>query len=117
MLERHQHADVAARRIDGADESDDGDPDEILAGQAEAGRDHQGRAGEQQVAQLVARGEHADAEREKRRAEERRRRDDADFGGAEADRHQIGRQHDGGEAVAETAHAARHEQQQNVRRS
>ena len=76
----------------------------------DAGRGHQNRAGQQQVAQLIARRQHADAERQKRRAEQRRGRHDADLKRAEAKPDQIGRQHDGGEAVAKTAHAARDQQ-------
>ena len=56
VLERHMHADVAGRRIHRADEGDHGDENEMLeARDRDPGRDHQGRAGEQQRAQVVAR--------------------------------------------------------------
>ena len=106
LLERHQHADVAARRIDGADEGDGDDQQQIFDVEHDAGRRHQHGAGNQQVAQLIARGDDTDAEREQRRAKQRGRRHDADLDRAETDRHQIGRQHDGGKTVAKTADAA-----------
>ncbi len=44
LLERHVHADVAGRRVDGAEESDCGDQGEMLkTGKGDAGHNHQQR--------------------------------------------------------------------------
>jgi hypothetical protein len=66
LLERHQHADVAARWIDGADEGDDDDQQQIFDVEHDAGRRHQHGAGYQQVAQFIARRDDANAERQQR---------------------------------------------------
>ena len=56
VLERHQHAEIAGRRIDRAEESDEQDERDVLeAGKSEPGRDHQAGAGDQQRAQVVTR--------------------------------------------------------------
>ena len=77
------------------------------ARKGEPGRDHQAGAGDQQVAQVMARREEADRERQQRGAEQRRGRHQPDLERRIAERRQIGRQDDDREPVAETAHAAR----------
>ena len=62
MLERHQHAEIAGRGIDRADEGDQRDQGELLdIAESEAGGRHQRRAEQQQRAQVVTGGDEADA--------------------------------------------------------
>ncbi len=115
VLERDQHAEVAGRRIDGSDEGDQRNDGEVL-GQRKGrpGARHQDGAAQQQVAQVVARRNEADGERQQRRSEQRGGRDVADARRVEADRRQVGRQDDDREAVAEAAHGARRIKKTNV---
>ena len=107
MLQWNEQADVAARRIDRAEECDDHDDGKRLeGGQRHARCRHQDRAEQQQIAQRIAPREHADRERRRRGAEQRRRRHDADFHRPVAERRQIDRQQDDRKTVAEAAQRA-----------
>jgi hypothetical protein len=115
VLERHQHAEIAGRRVDRADESDDRDgakQRDIREGDAGCG--HERRAAKQQVAQIVARRDETDGQGQERGAEQGGADDDADLAGAKADGGEIGGQEDDGEAVAESAQAPRHIEQRVV---
>ena len=115
VLQRHQHAEVAGRRIDGADERHQRDQDDVLeVGESQPRQHHQQRAAEQERAQVVARRDHADGERQQRGAEQRSRRDDADLHRIVADRAQIGRQDDDGKAIAKAAQPARGVEQRDI---
>jgi hypothetical protein len=65
MFERHQHAEIAARRIDGADEGDERDQHEMLdIRKGETRRHHQARTEDQERAQVVVRRDPANAQRQ-----------------------------------------------------
>ena len=116
VLERHQHAEIAAGRVDGADKGDQRNQDEMLdAGKRKAGRRHQARAEDQQRAQIVARRDPADDQRQQRRSEQRGGRDDADRDGVVTQRRHVGRQDDDGKAIAEAAQAPRDVEQRDQR--
>ena len=115
VLERHQQPEVAGRGVHGADEGDQEHERDVLdLREGEPARRHQDGAEQEQVAQVVARAEEPDRERRHRRAEQRRRRHDADPERIEADLRQIGRQDDHREPVAEAAHPARRVEKENV---
>jgi hypothetical protein len=114
---RDHDADVAGRRIDGAEERDrDDETDGLEGGKRNARAGHEQRASDEQRAQIVTRRDEAHTERQNRGAEQRCRGDQADLRRAHSDRCQINRQHDDGEAVAEAAQAARQIERQQVRR-
>jgi hypothetical protein len=108
LLERHMYADVSGRRVDGAEKSDHSNERHMLeARDRNPGRNHQQRAEQEQRAQLVARRQEPDRQGQCRRPEQRRRRHQSDLERVEPDLEQIGRQDDGGEAIAETSRRAR----------
>ena len=114
MLQRHEHAEIAAGRIDGADEGDQRDQEKMLdIRECQSRRRHQARAEDQQRAQIVPRRDPADPQRKCGRAEQRRGGHQADRGGVIAERGHVGRQHDDGKAVAEAAQAPRRIQQRD----
>ena len=116
VFERNQHAKIAARGVDGADERHEHDQDEVLdARKCKAGRRHQTRAKDQQRAQIMARRDPACDQRQQRGSQQRRSRDDADSDGVVAQRRHIGRQNDDGEAVAKAAQAPRDIKQRDQR--
>ena len=115
---RDEDADVAGRRIDAAEEGDaDEEADRRGLREDKPGRDHQRRAGDQQIAQIVTRRDEADGEREQRGAEQSGGGDEADLGRVEADRGQIGGQHDDSKSIAEAAQGARDIEQMNIGKS
>ena len=104
MLQRHQHAEIAAGRIDGADEGDGRDQHELLdIGKGKPGRRGQRGAEQHQRADVVAWRDKTDHERQHRGAEQRGGRHQADARGVVAERGHVGRQDDDGETVAEAA--------------
>ncbi len=116
VFERHQHAEIAAGWVDGADEGDQHDQNKMLgARKCHTGRRHQAGAEHQQRAQIMARRDPADDQRQKRRAQERRRCDDADCDGVIAQQRHVGRQDDDRKTVSETAQASRDIEQRNQR--
>ena len=109
VLERHQHAGVAGLRIDGADERHQQHEGDVLdLREHDPGRDHQRGAEHQHdcADHAAARRSRPRASAATSRAAPRSRRMPISTG-READRREIGRQDDDGEAVAEAAHAAR----------
>ena len=112
------HPDVAGGRIYRADEGDRRDENEMLdVREHDAGHDHQDRAGQQQRAHVVAGRQEPDRQGRGGRAEKRGGRHEADLERIEPDLQQIGRQDDGGEAVAESARRARSVEVEDVRPS
>lgn len=71
--------------------------------ECEPGRGHQRRAGDQHIAQVVARRDEADEQGHERSAEQRGCGDDADQRRIEADQREISGQDDDGEAIPEAA--------------
>ena len=70
VFERHQHAKIAAGRIDGSDEGDQRDQNKMLdAGKGDAGRRHEARARDQQRPQVMARRDPACDQRQQRRSQ------------------------------------------------
>ena len=111
VLEWQKDADVAARRVQRADDRDHQQRPEVGRDcKAEAGGRHQCRGGEQQRAEIEAMRVMADDERQRSRAQQRARRDDADLERRESERQQVHRQQQADEAVPERAKPARNEQ-------
>src|SRR5262249_20329761 len=107
VLNRYQNADVAGRRVHGAEKSDGNEqPDLFEGGKREAGCDHQDGAGDQQTAQVVTRRNDTDRERQNGGTEQSSRRKESDLRGIESNPGQIDRKHDGGKTIAETAQCA-----------
>jgi hypothetical protein len=118
VFERHQHAEIAARGVDGADERHKHDQNEMLhARKCKAGRRHQTCAKDQERAQVVTRRDPARYQCEQRRAEQRCGRDDADRDGVVSECRHVGRQNDDGETVPEAAQGARGIEQRDQRSS
>ena len=107
VVERHEDAGVAAARVERADERDEEQrPERRQPREAQSRRGHQHGCREEQAPDGEAVSPAADGERGQRRAEERRRAEEADLELGHAERQQIRRQHDGDEAVGEGAQRA-----------
>jgi len=116
VFERHENADVARRRIGRAEESDDENERKIFRARKRRARSNHGkRADGEKLAQIETRREITDRERQKRRAEQRRRRDNPDLKRRKAQFGEVGRQDDDGETVTETARCSRGIEQREVR--
>ena len=117
LFERDMYPDVSGGPIIRADECNRGDEDEVLdLRDRDPGENHQQRAGQKQRADVVARRQVPDRQGRRGRAQQRARRcNDADLERIEAELQQVGRQDDGGEAVAESACRARRIQVEYVR--
>ncbi len=101
------HPNVPGGRIHRADKGDHRNEDEMLqAWDCDPGHHHQGRAGEKQRAQAVARSQEPDGQGGGGRAEERSGGHQADLKRIKPNLEQIGRQDDGGEPVAKAARGA-----------
>src|SRR5262249_36970791 len=108
VLERYENAEVAARRIDRADEANCGDkPAALDSRKSDSGKCHQGCAKQEQIAEIVSRRDKADGERQQRGAEKRNSRDEANFDGIEADPREVSGQQDDCESIAKATQAAR----------
>ena len=71
MLQRHEHADAAGRRIDRAGKGDDQQQRVIMHHrEGDTRRDHQAGGGEQQLAVIVARAQKSDGNCQQRGAEQ-----------------------------------------------
>ncbi len=115
MLQRQEHADVAARRIQRSHQRDQQQRPEVgEQGETETGECHQHRRSQQQAAVVVAPGMQPDREREQAGTDEGGGRDDAHVQRAEAESQQIQRQQQAHVAVAERAQALRDEQAVDV---
>ena len=115
LLGRQEHADVAGRRVHRADEGDDDQRPEVgERGEAEPGGDHQERDVLEQATAPDAMAAQADEERQRGRAEQRRRDDDADAGVRQPQRRQVRRQDDADDPVAERPDPPRLEQHGRV---
>ncbi len=102
MLERHQHAEITAGWIDGADEGDQRNQHKMLdAGKGDAGGGHQARARDQQRPQVVTGRDPADDQGQQRGSQQRCGRDDADRDRVVTERGHVGRQNDDSKTVAE----------------
>ena len=118
VLERNQHAEIAAGGVDGADERDERDQDEVLHGRKrKAGGGHQTCAKDQERAQIMARRDPACDQRQQRRSQQRGGCNDADSYGGVAQRRHVGRQNDDGKTVAEATQTPRHIKQRDQRGS
>ena len=115
LFQRHQHADVAGRRIHRADEHDRKDQRNVSGiRQRQAGRRHDQCADQEEATQIVAGREQAHRQRHDRRSKQRNRGNNPDLKWAEADFGQVGRQNDDGESVAEAASRARRVQENDL---
>ena len=115
MLQRNQHAEIAAGRIDAADEGDQQDRRESFCRRKnQAGEDDQSGAGEKQVSQFKARCDEARDQGQSGRSQQRSAGDDADLLRAKADHREVDRQDDDRKAVAEPAQASRSVKTGNV---
>ena len=116
MFERNQHAEIAARRIDAADEGDQQDKGERLGRRKyQAGENHQAGAGEKQAAQFEPRCDEAGEQGEGGGPQQRGAGDDADRLRAEAHGLEVDRENDDGKTVAEAAQRAGGVQAENIR--
>ncbi len=117
VFERHQHAGIAAGRIDAADEGDQQHEGKRLGGRKyQAGENDQRRTGEKQAAQLEPRRDKTGEQGQRGGPQQRGAGDDADLLRAEACGRQIDRQNDDGKAVAESAQRAGGVQIENIGR-
>ena len=102
------HADVAGCGVDRADEGNEREEHKMLgAGERYSSCDHQAGANDEQRAQVVARSNQSDSEREHGRAEQRGGRDKSDLDRAEPQRREIGRQDERREPVAKSPRCPR----------
>jgi hypothetical protein len=118
VLQRHDHAEIAGRGIQAADEDDDEDRRERMRmGDGKAGRRHHHSADQQQRAQIVARGEESHRQRRRGGAQQCRGGDHADLERIETELGQIRRQNDEGEAVPDAPRRPRRVEIKRVRPS
>ena len=116
VLDRHQHAEIAGRRIHRTDERHQRDERKLLdVWERQSRACHKACAYQQQGPQIVARSDRSDNQSQQRRAEQRGRGDEPDLHGVVTDRSEISRQDDDGEAVAKAAHPARRVKHADVR--
>ena len=107
LLERQEHADVAARWIERADDGDEQQRPEIGDDARSPSRSPpSARSPRAAACDSEAMGVQTDGERQHAGAEQRAGRDDADLEGTEPELEQIDRQQQADEAVAERAQAA-----------
>ena len=112
VFERQEHADIAAAGVERADERDDQQrPQRAERCEPEPGERHQQRRAKQQSPHRKTAAPAAHRERRKRRAEQGRGAEDADFHLPMAQRQEIGRQQHRDETIRECAQRACGEQQ------
>ena len=118
LFERYVHPDVAGGRVHRADEGNRRDENQVLdIRDRDPGDDHQDRTEQEQRAHVVARRQIPDRHGRGGRAEKRSCCNEADLERIEPELQQIGRQDDGGEAVAESARRACRVEVEDVRPS
>src|SRR5215472_10066122 len=108
MFNRYQNADVAGRRVYGAEKGYRDQKTDVLKGwEGNTGCDHQDRSGNQQTTKIVTRRENTYSERQNSGPEQSRSGDQSNLRGIESDLCQIDRKHDGGKAIAKAAQCPR----------
>jgi hypothetical protein len=104
VLEGNQHAEVAGRRIDSSDESDEQNRhDRFDHREDKPRRGSQAGADEKQVSEIVAGRNEPDQQRQRGCSKQRGACDHSDLLRGKADRQEINRQDDDGKTIAESA--------------